>query len=635
MTQGSQSINSHIETYLDYYCELSHAPGFAILLKGQWGCGKTWFINKYREQLEQETKKCLYVSLYGMISFSEIEDTFFQQLHPVLSSKGMAITGKILKGLLKGTLKIDLDGDTKDDGSINIQIPEINLPDYLKNTDKSILIFDDLERCQIDIGDLLGYINYFVEHQGLKVILVANEDKISKNSNYEEIKEKLIGKTFDVCLDLHGALKDFIKESNNSKIENFLSNNTKLIEELYRKAEYENLRTLKQIILDFERIFQKLPEKARNKSELLQDILKLLMAFSIEIKRGTLLPKNINKLQESQKNNSSIASSEDNTQELSSLTRDRYPAFLNLLIYTPFPSLAWWQTFFDKGIINTSELEESILNSKYFPDENTPNWVKLWHFYDTDMTDDEFDDLLEKVESEYANEEFIDIGEIKHVTGLFLHLSDSGLYPSKSKQELLQNSKLYIDNLIANNKLDLNLSSLTISSSIQSITGYKGLGFQGIKLKEFKEFCSYIETARQSAIEKKSPQLGLELLNIMQQDKWQFYRMLCINNFPECKEFDRIYCKIPILKYIGITEFINRFFSMNFDCQGSCLWAFSERYKTNNLNEKLLEELEWLKNIQSLLLEEAARRKGKPSGYRLELLNKEYLNKAIKTLEKF
>ena len=73
MIQGSQSINSHIETYLDYYCGLSHAPGFAILLKGKWGCGKTWFINKYREKLKQETKKYLYVSLYGMTSFSEMK----------------------------------------------------------------------------------------------------------------------------------------------------------------------------------------------------------------------------------------------------------------------------------------------------------------------------------------------------------------------------------------------------------------------------------------------------------------------------------------------------------------------------------------------------------------------------------
>jgi KaiC/GvpD/RAD55 family RecA-like ATPase len=142
-------INSHIEEYLDYYWGLSHAPGFAVLLKGEWGCGKTWFINKYREKLEKKKQKCLYVSLYGMTSFSEIESSFFQQLHPVLSSKGMAITGKIFQGLLKTSLKIDLNSDGKDDGSVSLQIPKIDLPKSFKKADERILIFDDLERCQI------------------------------------------------------------------------------------------------------------------------------------------------------------------------------------------------------------------------------------------------------------------------------------------------------------------------------------------------------------------------------------------------------------------------------------------------------------------------------------------------------
>lgn len=204
MIQGKQTINSHIETYLDYYCRLSHAPGFAVLLKGQWGSGKTWFINKYRENREGQNQKCFYVSLYGMTSCSEIEDAFFQQLHPILSSKGMAITSKILKGLVKGTLKIDLNDDRRNDGTLNVQIPEVNLPEYLKNADKRILIFDDLERCKIDLSNILGYINYFVEHQELKVILVANEDELLKNDSYKVIKEKLIGKTFGVSLDFEG-----------------------------------------------------------------------------------------------------------------------------------------------------------------------------------------------------------------------------------------------------------------------------------------------------------------------------------------------------------------------------------------------------------------------------------------------
>ncbi|MEM8720796.1 MAG: P-loop NTPase fold protein [Cyanobacteria bacterium P01_G01_bin.39] len=656
MTQEDQPIsgvNSHIEKYLDYYCGLSHAPGFAILLKGEWGCGKTWFINKYREKLEKKNKKFLYVSLYGMTSFSEIENSFFQQLHPVLSSKGMAITGTILKGLLKGALKIDLDGDKQDDGSLSIQIPEINLPEYLKNTDKCILIFDDLERCQIDIENLLGYINYFVEHQDLKVIMVANEVKLERNDNYKNIKEKLIGKTFDIARDLHGALESFTQEIDNSNVKSFLLNNKELIEEIYLEAKYENLRSLKQIILDFERIFQELPEKSKSIAELLKKILRLLLAFSIEVKRGSLLPKNINRLKEAQefeynesrknyfqKNKSKDSqnsllspSDEEDNKVLISLKKiiDQHQ-FWNLLIYEPLPNLEWWQDFLNLGKINENELKQSILNSKYFADENTPNWIRLWHFYDTDMTDNEFHILLEKVEAEYADKEFIEIGEILHVTGVFFNLCNSGLYPNKTKQDILHDAKDYIDDLVNENQLDLSLIQNPNSTKLYSPTGYQGLGYQGIELDEFKEFNSYISEAKKSALEQKLPQLGLELLDIMQRDKWQFHRMLCMNNFSDYQEWDSRYSKIPILKYIAPQDFMNRFLSMSFYDKGSCLGTFSERYESVNFSQVLQEELPWLKNIQELLLEEANNKQYKLRGYKLKFLSEKYLSKALEKL---
>ncbi len=101
------------------------------MLRGKWGSGKSWFINDYMQKKGED--KFLYVSLYGITSYKEIEDSFFQQLHPVLASKGMKIAGKILKGLLKTTVKIDLDRDGKEDGNISSGVPDINLPDYLKN----------------------------------------------------------------------------------------------------------------------------------------------------------------------------------------------------------------------------------------------------------------------------------------------------------------------------------------------------------------------------------------------------------------------------------------------------------------------------------------------------------------------
>ncbi|KST66606.1 NTPase [Mastigocoleus testarum BC008] len=661
MTQDNKSINSHIETYLDYYCGLSHTPGFAVLLKGQWGSGKTWFINKYREKIKQLKKKALYVSLYGITNFSEIENAFFQQLHPVLSSKPMKIAGKMFQGMIQAYFKIDINSDAKDDISVNIKTPDINLPKYLQNIDKSILIFDDLERCQIDIGNILGYINYFVEHQGLKVVIVANEDKLLENSNYKDIREKLIGKTFDVCLDLHGALQDFIEYSNNSELKSFLYKNSKLIEKLYHQAGFENLRALKQIILDFERIFENLPDKAKSKIGLIQDLLKLLTVFSIEIKRGIILPKDISKLQEAQtfeltqatakarrnytearsktktdqEKLSTLPSNED-TQQLNSLKKliDRY-RILDLYLYEPFPNLAWWQTFFDKGIIDTQELEHSIFNSIYFQDENTPNWVRLWHF--NDLSDDEFDGLLKNVESDYYNRKFTNIQEIKHVTGIFLRLSDIELY-SKSKEDLLEDSKLYINCLKKNNKLNLNITERSLPSLIESMIGYKGLEFQGKQLEEFQLFCSYIQEVRHLAIEEKMPILAQELLEIMQNDQWQFYTIICLNDFTSSinnvDELHSIYYKIPLLQFIQETDFTEKLLSMDFKNQSLCCSGLRQRYESDEINKKLFKELEWLKSVRNLLLEEAIRRKGKPSGYRPEVLIKKYLNEAISMLEK-
>jgi tRNA A37 threonylcarbamoyladenosine biosynthesis protein TsaE len=79
---SSQSENSHVEEYLNYYCDLPHSPGFAVLLKGQWGAGKTWFVRRYCEKLKDKKQQSLYVSLYGMTNIYEIEDAFFSSYTP-------------------------------------------------------------------------------------------------------------------------------------------------------------------------------------------------------------------------------------------------------------------------------------------------------------------------------------------------------------------------------------------------------------------------------------------------------------------------------------------------------------------------------------------------------------------------
>lgn len=286
----------------------------------------------------------------------------------------------------------------------------------------------------------------------------------------------------------------------------------------------------------------------------------------------------------------------------------------------------WWEIFFDKGIIDTQELERSLSNSKYFQDENTPIWVRLWHF--SDLSDDGFANLLKKVESEYSERQFLQLGVIKHIFGLFLMFSDAGLY-CKSKDEILEDAKLYINSLRYNNQLALSFTS-TIEDTFG---GYGGLGFQGKEFREFKEFSSYIGEVQELARVDSMPSASKDLLITMQSDVWKFYRMICLSTSQNWEVSLQEYHEVPILKYIEPIAFIEKLLLMKSENQKYVFWALSRRYEIDIFNEKLIEELEWLKSVQGFLVEEASRRKGKLSGHCLEFLAQHYLHEAIKKLE--
>lgn len=645
----SININENVQAYLDYYCNLSHPPHYAVLLKGDWGVGKTWLIKKYCERLKKHDKKYLYVSLYGITNYAEIDYAIFQQLHPLLSSKGMELTGKIFRGLLKLGLKIDLNSDSKEDGTVTLGIPDVNFPEYLKNTSQNILIFDDLERCKIEIESVLGYINYFVEHQGLKVIIIANESEIfiGKNNNevnetrdnedgksnrYLKIKEKLIGKTLEVSADLRNGLLNLIDQVNNEQLKNFLRcQGGTTIQDVYGIAEYKNLRTLEQVIWDFERIYDALPDKAKEKPEVLDKTLGLLAAFLIEIKRGNLIASEIFLLREHyisaltvQSRQRSIASQGSSPQPIEKNKNNNITQFVtkysSFELYDPFPSEEWWGIFLDKGIIDNQKLAESVSNSKYFQDKTTPNWMKLWHFFD--LKDDQFVDLLKQVEVEFQEKKFTSLGEIKHVVSLFLLFSKIGLY-DKDEQEILQNAKNYIDNL--DDILEGVSLNYNLEPTEQKDRSYQSLGFAGKELPEFQEFCDYIRHRQKSDIIKTFPAMGHKLLQVMQSDPHRFRRMICLHNLEDQKLYseDHNFYEVPILRYIPPEAFIQALLRMIPAQRRWVIRGMKERYSVDQINQKLIEEYEWLQSVRTRLSEEAQKRQKKLSGYTLNLFLQE------------
>ena len=128
-----------------------------------------------------------------------------------------------------------------------------------------ILIFDDLERCDVKLETLLGYINYFSEHCKCKVIIIGDENKISEKEDdkcklkFKDFKEKTIGRTFEIKVNIEETLDFFIGEiSANNR--NLLSENKELIIKIFQASKFDNLRVLRQCLNDYHRIIMALPE---------------------------------------------------------------------------------------------------------------------------------------------------------------------------------------------------------------------------------------------------------------------------------------------------------------------------------------------------------------------------------------
>lgn len=621
--------NEHIEDFLKYYFKLPSPPQYAVLLKGKWGVGKTWFLKEIMASLhnpDYRVKKHLYVSLYGIASFEEIESEFFRQLHPVLSSKGMALAGKIGKGLLKTALKIDLNGDGKSDVNVSSQVPDINLPDYLSDTEGLVLVFDDLERASMDLESLLGYINYFVEHQGYKVIIIANEDELIKKEkasevSYKRIKEKLIGKTFEIQPRLDLAISNFIKEVESGSTQDLFNSNIELIKDYYLRSAYLNLRHLRQALMDFSRLVELLSNEIKEENKVIKHLLMIYLIFSFEIKSANMEPVDIKALKGahisalSSKYNGEEALEEGNNFYI--VLKAKYPDFdtFDILLEDSV-----WIDIFDKSLIHKERIEESLKNSRYFPNKNQPEWIRLWYFMH--LEDDEFDSLLYIVKKQFFNRKYQELGEIKHVTGLFLELIDKGLL-NITKEEVFDIAKDNIDNLILSGKEIPFYDYVNFYDDIQTF----GLGFRNKNDIKFVNLLEYITEMSKKQVDDSLPQLGKELLEDIKSKGDNFHKKIYYTGSVT------IYQEKPILRYIVPNEFVMAFIGIKPNARRNIALIISSRYKKIHILEILLPELNWLRKVVGLLESEAESRKGKVGEVQIRSLIDECFNPAITVLD--
>lgn len=296
---------------LKNYCDISNPVG-ALMLSGEWGCGKTYLIKNKLIPLMKKEYVFVSVSLFGIDSLDklrvEVKKKWLEKASELDKPKGTRFSKftdfyKKIYSIFKNALpdKWQEKGEVVSSIMDLVNLMPISNRIFEK---KVILVFDDLERTNISYTDLLGCINDYCENQGFNTIIVANEEKIEDKSDdglsYLEIKEKIVQRVIPFVPDYEEVVANSIEsmscgieykgllKKNRRPLVKILSGdfNDNAIIEQYKAENYDlgdskkrkeypqkeeelrkllarrphNIRSFKCAIQDFERAYNKLVE---------------------------------------------------------------------------------------------------------------------------------------------------------------------------------------------------------------------------------------------------------------------------------------------------------------------------------------------------------------------------------------
>ena len=434
-----------VESILDYV--RSDYTDYAVMINGEWGSGKTHFwnhkIRKKIESMQLNGKKftTIYMSLYGISNLEEISKKIFIETTQLMDKNLRKFMNANEQSTIPEYAKTGIDmanffGVTQNGDKL----------DYANffSTDDKVLCFDDLERANVDVIDILGYINNFVEHDHIKTIIICNEKELStklKSSNlemktfiatylldkqnelnktdkpmvekiqqkiesvfdkandYERIKEKLIGETFEYAPKFDYIINGILmRYENNPDLIRFLRENTRLIISTFERSGTRNLRILKHALADFQKIYEMVSKSYPNTSHrVIQTMLIFTIAVSFEIKAGKITKDKFVNIKDNEEYKSILVSSRilmDNRQfYIKEFDNNYYYNFKSEYRFFKFIEYYIRTRIFDMKLFK--ENMETIRNT--VDTENLPGYKRLLTEEYWKISDDEFDKVINSI----------------------------------------------------------------------------------------------------------------------------------------------------------------------------------------------------------------------------------------------
>ena len=149
---------------LKQYIESNEQSG-AFLFTGKWGCGKTHLINHLPEQLGKDKYVVAIISVFGIDSIDKLTSAIKQKVFYSRVNLTQETADKVKRVKNFVDKSIDILKDRYNGPKMVGTVLSINPFDFIQiereiGKDRQlVLVFDDFERSELNIKELLGAIN--------------------------------------------------------------------------------------------------------------------------------------------------------------------------------------------------------------------------------------------------------------------------------------------------------------------------------------------------------------------------------------------------------------------------------------------------------------------------------------------
>ncbi|HDS5355017.1 TPA: hypothetical protein QHU15_003025 [Enterobacter kobei] len=573
-------IDEGLQEYLNYYIE-QEEPCYAVLITGDWGIGKTYQVMK-----ALPTEHVCYISLFGLSSTSEIYANVFAKMYPKRS-----FIKKSANAVKDSTA--EWSDVTFGAGTIISSLADAIIKEKVDNS--KIIVFDDLERCSINLKDILGAINKYIEHHKCRVLVIAHDSEIE--SEFITTKEKIIGHTIKIKPQINSAAEVFFSET--IKLKHYNHIKTHIIS-AFQKSECQSLRILRHVIKDCERLVSCLSYSQISNNGAMQEVFNTFSILNTEFRLGNILADELINLEDEFTHHSyslPTMEREDDQDEEENKKEKRlnklFSRYSQEIFYGGILNFELIYSMLVDGIYPKDLVKTRIKQSRYFKERTkieSPAWLKIQSFdyLEDDIVEHSVSEMLEQ----FKNREIIETGAMLHMFHLMFLMSSINVI-DKCFEETLDDCKQYLDDLVANNQLPYD-STIDNFYHLHIETGAHGHGFwlNNAYKSYIDELRSYIKTKQKEALKNNFPDFSREIMQALNGDITKFKNLLIGDGTVLGK-----YSKIDILSTIPPEDFV-----LSWLCRPYSEWdkirnILINRYSNGVTMNTFANEKEWLRAV--------------------------------------